>query len=41
MQIGSQMKAAFTQFIGEVQSGEFPAQEHGFDIEDNIIEKLY
>jgi len=39
--IGSQMKAAFTRFIGEVQSGEFPASEHGFGIEDNIIEKLY
>jgi 3-methyl-2-oxobutanoate hydroxymethyltransferase len=39
--IGLQMKAAFTQFIDEVQSGEFPAPEHGFDIEATIIEKLY
>lgn len=39
--IGSQMKAAFTQYIDEVEKGEFPAPEYGFDIADNIIEKLY
>ncbi len=38
--IGSQMKTAFIQYINEVQSGEFPAPEHGFGIEDTLIEKL-
>lgn len=39
--IGAQMKAAFTQYIDEVEKGEFPTPEYGFDIADTIIEKLY
>lgn len=39
--IGAQMKAAFAQYISEVGKGEFPAIEHGFDIADSVIEKLY
>lgn len=39
-EVGSQMKAAFKQYIDEVQSGKFPTDEHTFDIEDSIIEKL-
>lgn len=40
-QIGEQMKAAFAQYIEEVKSGAFPAQEHTFKIDDEVIEKLY
>lgn len=39
--IGAQMKAAFSKYIEEVQSGIFPAKEHCFKIEDTVIEKLY
>jgi 3-methyl-2-oxobutanoate hydroxymethyltransferase len=39
--IGSQMKAAFAQYIEEVEKGEFPTPEYGFDISDTIIDKLY
>ncbi len=39
--IGSQMKDAFARYIAEVERGQFPAPEHGFDISDTIIEKLY
>lgn len=38
--IGSQMKAAFTQYINEVQSGKFPGPENGFFINNEIIESL-
>lgn len=38
--MGSQMKTAFMQYIEEVQKGIFPAPEHGFGIEDTLIEKL-
>ena len=34
------MKAAFEQYINEVQSGAFPSQEHCYAIDDEIIEKL-
>lgn len=40
-QIGEQMKAAFAQYSEEVKSGAFPAQEHTFKIDDEVIEKLY
>lgn len=40
-QIGKEMKVAFTHYIKEVQSGAFPAQEHVFKIDDELIEKLY
>lgn len=40
-QIGEQMKEAFVKYSEEVKSGAFPAQEHTFKIEDEVIEKLY
>ena len=39
--IGSQMRSAFSKYVEEVQTGEFPADEHCFNIEDTIINKLY
>ena len=38
--VGEVMKAAFEQYIKEVQSGVFPSQEHCYAIDDEIIEKL-
>ena len=38
--VGEVMKAAFEQYINEVQSGVFPSQEHCYAIDDKIIEKL-
>ena len=38
--VGEVMKAAFEQYINEVQSGVFPSQEHCYAIDDEIIEKL-
>lgn len=40
-QIGEQMKAAFAKYTEEVKSGAFPAEEHTFKIDDDVIEKLY
>jgi 3-methyl-2-oxobutanoate hydroxymethyltransferase len=39
--LGEYMREAFQQYICEVQRGEFPGEEHGFKIDDEIIEKLY
>lgn len=39
--VGDVMKEAFKEYIAEVSSGEFPAQEHTYKIDDEIIEKLY
>ncbi len=39
--IGMAMKDGFSKYIEEVQTGTFPAQEHTFKIDDDIIEKLY
>lgn len=39
--IGNQMKEAFGKYIEEVSSGAFPAPEHTFKIDDDVIEKLY
>ncbi len=39
--IGEVMKDAFRQYIEEIQSGVFPAEEHQYKIDDDIIEKLY
>lgn len=38
--VGEVMKAAFEQYINEVQSGVFPSPEHCYAIDDEIIEKL-
>ncbi|MCI8299503.1 MAG: 3-methyl-2-oxobutanoate hydroxymethyltransferase [Lachnospiraceae bacterium] len=40
-EIGSMMKEGFQKYIEEVKSGAFPAEEHTFKIEDEVIEKLY
>lgn len=40
-QIGEQMKAAFAAYSKEVKEGTFPAMEHTFKIDDEVIEKLY
>lgn len=39
--VGDQMKEAFSSYIKEVQEGTFPAKEHCFEIEEEIITKLY
>ncbi len=39
--MGDVMKKAFESYIQEVQDGTFPGEEHTYDIDDNIIEKLY
>lgn len=40
-QMGELMKQAFASYMEEVKAGTFPAPEHTFQIEDEIIEKLY
>ena len=40
-EIGTLMKDAFRKYSEEVKAGSFPAAEHTFKIEDDIIEKLY
>lgn len=40
-EIGAAMKDAFKAYIADVQSGAFPAPEHGYKIADEVIEKLY
>jgi 3-methyl-2-oxobutanoate hydroxymethyltransferase len=39
--VGDVMKGAFTDYIREVQEGSYPAQEHTFQIDDDVLEKLY
>lgn len=39
--VGEIMKAAFAEYCNEVQNGTFPAQEHEYDIADDVIGKLY
>lgn len=38
--VGSIMKAAFAQYIKETKQGEFPLQEHGYKIDEEIMQKL-
>ncbi|MBP3459691.1 MAG: 3-methyl-2-oxobutanoate hydroxymethyltransferase [Lachnospiraceae bacterium] len=38
---GQIMKGAFADYIKEVQEGSYPAQEHTFKIDDEVLEKLY
>lgn len=40
-EVGEVMKNAFKQYFEEIQSGAFPAKEHEYSIDDDIIEKLY
>lgn len=39
--IGEKINVALTKYIEEVRDGEFPAEEHSFKIDDEVIEKLY
>lgn len=39
--VGVEMKKAFTKYKEEVSDGVFPAENHTFKINDEIIEKLY
>ena len=39
--VGEIMKGAFQDYIDSVQDGSFPAEEHTYKIDDDIIEKLY
>ena len=35
------MKESFRKYSEEVKAGTFPAPEHTFKIDDDVIEKLY
>lgn len=39
--IGEDMKKAFVQYDQEVKDGVFPAEQHTFKIDDDVLEKLY
>ena len=39
--LGEQMTGAFKSYISEVKDGVFPAKEHTFKIDDEVINKLY
>ena len=39
--VGEVMKQAFTDYKKEVGEGTFPAKEHTYQIDDEVIEKLY
>lgn len=39
--VGEVMKEAFSNYIKEVADGSFPAKEHEYKIDDDVIEKLY
>ncbi|MCI8293507.1 MAG: 3-methyl-2-oxobutanoate hydroxymethyltransferase [Hespellia sp.] len=39
--IGEAMKDAFSAYIAEVETGTFPATEHGYGISNDVIDKLY
>lgn len=41
VEAGSVMRQGFADYIKEVQEGVYPAQEHTFQIDDEILEKLY
>lgn len=39
--VGSVMKEAFQAYDDEVRAGSYPAQEHTFQISDDVLDKLY
>ena len=39
--VGQDMKNAFKNYITEVKEGTFPAEEHTFKINDEVLNKLY
>lgn len=40
-QVGEVMKQAFCDYKQEVSEGTFPAEQHGYQIDDDVIDKLY
>ena len=40
-EVGSVMKEAFANYIKEVQAETYPAEEHTFKIDDEVLKKLY
>ena len=40
-EIGTAMKEAFKAYIEEIEKGAFPAEEHGYKMAEDVIEKLY
>ncbi|MCI8631787.1 MAG: 3-methyl-2-oxobutanoate hydroxymethyltransferase [Firmicutes bacterium] len=40
-EIGDIMRAAFKKYDEEVKAGVFPAEEHGYKIDDDVIARLY
>ncbi len=41
VEAGSVMQQGFAEYIREVQEGVYPAEEHTFQIDDDVLEKLY
>ena len=39
--VGETMKKAFKEYMEEIQSGAFPAEEHSYKIDDEVICLLY
>ena len=39
--LGDRMRNAFATYIEEVKNSSFPSEEHGFKIDEEVIEKLY
>ena len=40
-EVGQSMKEGFEKYIKEVQESTYPAEEHTFKIDDDVLEKLY
>ncbi|SHK49357.1 ketopantoate hydroxymethyltransferase [Selenomonas ruminantium] len=40
-ELGTQMKEAFAAYVKEVQAGTFPAEEHTFKMDEDVLNKLY
>lgn len=40
-EVGEVMKAGFSAYINEVKEGTYPAEEHTFKIDDDVLGKLY
>lgn len=39
--VGEVMKGAFKDYVDAIQEGTFPAEEHSYKIDDEVIDKLY
>ena len=40
-ELGEQMKAAFRAYDEEVKAGTYPAEEHTFKMDDDVLQRLY